>query len=74
MNIIIDSERSAKVLIVGERDSISEKFKNAIRGRRFNFVFIHKDNVDKSEFMDIIEPNISVLGSTIGLVYEFNEM
>lgn len=74
MNITIDNDRGIKTLIIGEHDSIGEEFKNSIRGRRFNFVFIHKDNIDKSEFMDIIEPSVSVLGSMIGLVYEFNEM
>lgn len=59
-----------KILIIEENDELP-KNKHYFKGKRFDHVFIHKDNKYKEDFKVILEPNISLLNYNFGQFYEY---
>ncbi len=57
------------VLIIGEDDII--KNENQFKMKRFNWIFIHKNNKYKDDFKRLTEPSRMVLGLEIGKFYEY---
>lgn len=59
-----------RTLIIEKEDTIPENV-HYFRGKRFNYVFIHKDNKYKEEFKLITEPNTVAMGFKFGEYYEY---
>ena len=59
-----------RTLIIEKEDTIPENV-HYFKGKRFNQIFIHKDNKHKEQFKVITEPNTTVMGHKFGEYYEY---
>lgn len=59
-----------KILIIEKEDELP-KNKHHFKGKRFDHIFIHKDNKYKEDFKVVLEPNISLLNYQLGNIYEY---
>ena len=59
-----------KILVIEKEDELP-KNKHYFKGKRFNYIFIHKDNEYKEDFKILLNPTINVLGYEIGQWNEY---
>ena len=59
-----------KILVIEKKDELP-KNKHYFKGKRFNYIFIHKDNKYKEDFKILLNPTINVLGYEIGQWNEY---
>ena len=59
-----------RILVIDKEDIIPENV-HYFKGKRFNQIFIHKNNKHKEQFKVITEPNTTVLGYKFGEYYEY---
>lgn len=57
-------------LVIELDDALPENI-HYFKGKRFNKIFIHKDNKFKDKYKKQLEPTISMLGYYFGEFYEY---
>ena len=61
-----------RILII-EKDDIPTDSLHKFGFQRYEYVFIHSDNVYKERYKELITPTINVLGVEIGKLFYYGE-
>ena len=60
-----------RILVIEKEDKLPKNIKNHFKGKRFEFIFIHKENKFKEDFKIILKPTFEVLNYQLGNIYEY---